>query len=55
MMRKAWNVPDFCNFRWKSLAIFRPIGILMMIMNGMGTIRIHPNGLIGRLALLLRR
>jgi hypothetical protein len=43
---------EFCG---KSLAMFWPIGILVLIMHGMSTIRLHINGLLGRLALLLRR
>jgi hypothetical protein len=40
---------------WKSLALFRPIRIVVVVMANTGTIRILSNGLIGRLALLLRR
>ncbi|HSV99091.1 MAG TPA: hypothetical protein VLI39_02895 [Sedimentisphaerales bacterium] len=43
-------------FFWKSLAFAGPIGILVATMGTMNTIHlVHINGLIGRLALLLRR
>jgi len=44
------------DFSWKSLASVRPIDILVRTMDYRGTIRlIHIDGLLGRLALLLRR